>query len=119
MEEVAARGVREWESPSGDGAWRKRRLLLCSQEHLLQLRWGVEEEAAAIRVARMPTPAGALSSAWRGRGQQVGREAALVAPPFAYHSTVVFCFYGVQVFTMSIPGCEYPHFSLFRLSPHS
>ena len=79
---------------SRDGVWRTRKLPLSSQECLPQLGWGVEEEAVASRVVRVPTPVGLLPSARGGRGRQVGKGAAVVALSFAHHSTMVIHFYG-------------------------
>ena len=45
-----------------------------------------------------PSPAGALSSALRGRGQHMGREAAVAALPFMCHSTMALHSYGSMGF---------------------
>ena len=49
--------------------------------------WGTSGRKPAATDVREPALAGALPSAWGGRCQRVGREAAVVATPFACHST--------------------------------
>ena len=54
---------------------------------------GLTGELVAASV-RQPALAGAFPSAWGGRGWCVGREAAMAAPPFTRHSTMVLRFSG-------------------------
>ena len=61
--------------------------------------------------ARQSTLAGALPSAWGGRGRHVEREAAMVAPPLLCHSTMALHLYGLgflykhsQLWISSLPS---------------
>ena len=79
---------------------------------------GCTGEPAAAGV-RESAPAGALPSAWGGRGWRVGREAEMAALPLCITQQWCFASMVVQVSSTSMLSCGFSYSHPLRLSPCS